>query len=105
MTDAQELSETPIKLKGREDKPHWVRFWIRSKPKAKITKGVGGAAMGGAAKSVKLLFDLILDRRNRFQVIRDGQSILLGHALIAVLDDFGHESLHVVHVRFGAVYQ
>ena len=61
--------------------------------------------IGGTTKAVKLLFDLILDRRNRFQIVRDGQRVFLGHAFVSVLDDLGHEPLNIVQVRLDAVDQ
>src|SRR5215510_10182124 len=58
---------------------------------------------GKANPSKPSLVDFILDRRNRFQVIRDGQGIFLGHVFVSVFDDLGHEPLNVVQVWLGAI--
>lgn len=47
-----------------------------------------------------LSFDLILDRRDGFEIIGDRQRILALHVLESRLDDLVHKALHIVEIRF-----
>src|SRR5262245_35872574 len=48
------------------------------------------------------LFDLIFNRRDRFEIVGDGQRVLALHVLVAGLDHFLHQTLDIIGVRFYA---
>lgn len=47
-----------------------------------------------------LSFDLILDRRDGFEVVSDRQRILALHVLESRLDDLSHKAFHFVEIWF-----
>ena len=54
------------------------------------------------------LLHLVLNRRDRLQIIGDRQRVFFGHVLVTVtdsLDDFVHEPLRVIEVGLGAEFQ